>query len=98
MGTSAGLKMLDPTAQPVTIETVGLAARPDGLHGLRLGLVDNRKHNAAALLEEVLVLLQDDLRPSEVVRRSVPTTMPAPDELLDEIARDCDLVIEAVGD
>jgi hypothetical protein len=89
--------LLDPTAQP-SGTTVALAPRPADLRHKRLGLIDNTKANAAALLEAVAALLEDDLQPAEVIRRRVPATLPADDDLLDEIARECDLVIEAVGD
>ena len=86
-----------PTAKP-ELESVALALRPLDLTGKRLGLIDNTKANAAALLEAVAALLESELRPSEIVRRRVPATLPADDALLDELARECDLVIEAVGD
>lgn len=89
--------LMDPTAQP-GCAAVALAARPDDLRHKRLGLIDNTKANAAELLDAVAALVQDELEPSEIVRRRVPATLPADDGLLDEIAGDCDLVIEAVGD
>ncbi|MBO0713451.1 MAG: hypothetical protein J2O39_06725 [Acidimicrobiales bacterium] len=89
--------LLDPTAKPTTPE-VRLAARPSDLRGLRVGLIENTKANAAGLLEAVAEVLKDDLKPAEVIRRKVPATLPASEEVLDELARDCDLVIEAVGD
>lgn len=89
--------LLDPTAQPTSM-SVTLAPRPPDLRHKRLGLLDNTKANAGELLEAVATLLQDDLAPAAVVRLRVPATLPADDELLDEIASQCDLVIEAVGD
>jgi hypothetical protein len=89
--------LLDPRGQP-TAQEVMLAPRPSDLRGKRVGLVENTKANAAGLLEAVAEFLKEDLQPAEIVRRKVPATMPASDELLDELARDCDLVIEAVGD
>ena len=93
----AVFEMLDPTVQPEGA-AVGLADRPADLRGRRLVLMDNGKHNARQLLEEVFSLLEEDLAPAEVTWRSVPTTMPAGEDLLDDIAAECDLVIEAVGD
>lgn len=89
--------LLDPTAQPAA-NAVALAPRPPDLRHKRLGLIDNTKANAGELLEAVAALLADDLQPSEIIRRRVPATLPADDELLDELAREVDLVIEAVGD
>src|SRR3954466_10948704 len=92
-----GFAMLDPTVQPEGA-TVQLAEQPPDLRGRRLVLMDNGKHNARQLLEEVFALLEPELAPSEVTWRSVPTTLPADGDLLDDIARRCDFVIEAVGD
>jgi hypothetical protein len=90
-------EMMDPTVQSAGA-TVGLAERPADLRGRRLVLMDNGKHNARQLLEAVYDILEPDLAPAEVLWRSVPTTAPAPEDLLDEIAAEGDLVIEAVGD
>jgi hypothetical protein len=91
------LTLCDPTAQPA-LETVTLAPRPGNLRGRRLGLIQNGKHNADKLLDGVFSLLEPELSPAEVVRRSVPTTAPASEEFLDELAAECDLAILAVGD
>jgi nucleotide-binding universal stress UspA family protein len=89
--------MMDPTLQAAGAP-VALAERPADLRGRRLVLMDNGKNNARQLLEAVYRLLEPELAPAEVRWRSVPTTAPAPDALLDEIAAECDLVVEAVGD
>lgn len=89
--------LVDPTEQPAGL-TIVLADRPGDLRGLRLGLMENSKPNAAALLEEVAAFLRDELQPVAVHRYSVPGTLPAPDAVLDQIAAECDLVIEAIGD
>ena len=89
--------LMDPTVQPAGA-TVGLAPRPADLRGRRLVLMDNGKNNARRLLQEVFTILEPELAPAEVTWRTVPTTLPASEELLDEIAADCDLVIQAVGD
>lgn len=94
---SVKFPLMDPTVQPASA-AVGLAARPADLRGKRLVLMDNGKNNAKKLLEEVFTLLEADLAPAQVTWRKVPTTLPASEELLDEIAAECDLVIQAVGD
>ncbi|MFW3172872.1 hypothetical protein PGN05_22840 [Geodermatophilus sp. CPCC 206100] len=89
--------LMDPTVQPAGA-SVALAERPADLRGLRLVLMDNGKNNARRLLEEVITLVEPELAPAQVTWRTVPTTLPASEELLDEIASGCDLVIQAVGD
>ncbi len=90
--------LMDPTAQPASAAAVGLAERPAELRGRRLVLMENGKNNARALLEAVFELVEPELAPSQVTWRTVPTTLPASGELLDDIASECDLVIQAVGD
>ena len=89
--------MMDPTVQAEGA-TVLLAERPADLRGKRLVLMDNGKHNARELLEAVFAIVEPELAPSEVIWKKVPATWPADDELLDQIATECDLLIEAVGD
>jgi hypothetical protein len=89
--------LYDPTTQEDSA-AVQLAPRPDDLRGKRLVLMDNGKNNARELLEAVLGVLEPELQPADVIWKKVPATVPASDELLDEIAKEADLVIEAVGD
>lgn len=89
--------LVDPTQQAADL-AITRADRPADLRGLRLGLVQNTKQNAAKLLEEVEAFLRDELQPATINRYAVPATLPAPDEVLDQIAAECDLVIEAIGD
>ncbi|MQA35731.1 hypothetical protein GCU49_19475 [Modestobacter roseus] len=96
---AVGFDLMDPTEQAKDDGTaVLLAERPADLRGKRLVLMDNGKHNARELLEAVFALVEPELAPSEVIWKAVPATWPAPDETLDAIAAECDLVIEAVGD
>jgi hypothetical protein len=93
-------ELRDPTAQSAAMAgpAATLAARPQSLRGLRLCLLDNGKNNARQLLEAVLERVSGELAPAEVIWRNVPATLPAPPELLDGIATECDVVIQAVGD
>ena len=92
-----GFELMDPTVQAEGAAVL-LADRPADLRGKRVVLMDNGKHNARELLEAVFAIVGPELAPSEVTWKTVPATWPAGDDLLDEIAEDCDLVIEAVGD
>jgi hypothetical protein len=94
---AVGFELMDPTVQAEGASVL-LADRPADLRGKRIVLMDNGKHNARELLEAVFAIVEPQLAPSQVVWKSVPATWPAGDDLLDEIAADCDLVIEAVGD
>ncbi|HXJ81562.1 MAG TPA: hypothetical protein VMS64_23130 [Candidatus Methylomirabilis sp.] len=76
-----------------------LSARLARLDGARLGILDNGKANADVLLG----VAADELRSrfglrSVTARRKTYPTYPAPKELLDELAREVDCVVTAIGD
>jgi hypothetical protein len=93
------MKMFDPTTKRTGPPHLPLAARPASLHGLRLGLVDNRKVNSAAILEKIA----DRLAAKHGTRVSVRDMKRSPSHEIDPKAvaalkRDADLVISGVGD
>jgi alcohol dehydrogenase class IV len=93
------MKMFDPTSRRTGPATLQLAPRPASLQGLRLGLVDNRKINAAAILEKVA----DRLAARHGTRVTVRDVKRSPSHEIDAKAiaaleRDADLVISGVGD
>lgn len=92
--------ILDPTGRnaPHAVPA-GLATRPADLRGARVGLLENTKHNAAMLLDDLAELLQGRHGAGPVLRRTKTAfALPLPDELLQELVRDCDVVITGVGD
>lgn len=93
------MKIFDPTSRRTGPATLQLAPRPVSLQGLRLGLVDNRKINAAAILEKVA----DRLAARHGTRVTVRDVKRSPSHEIDAKAiaalkRDADLVISGVGD
>jgi hypothetical protein len=93
------MKMFDPTTKRTAPAGLQLAPRPASLQGLRLGLVDNRKVNAAAILEKVA----DRVATRHGARVSVRDVKRSPSHEIDARAvaalkRDADLVISGVGD
>src|ERR1700682_3078882 len=69
------------------------------LDGVRLGLLGNSKLNADAVLLAVADLLKERYAIQSVFMRSKPTfSKPAPDELIDEVIRNADVVLTGVGD
>lgn len=67
--------------------------------GIRLGVLDNSKANAdhllALLIEGVKREFQVD---SVVVKRKPASSKPATDEILDDLAKEADLVVAAMAD
>jgi len=88
--------LLDPTGERTVLERQRLA-RPAGLDGLTVGLLDISKPRGDVFLDR----LEERLRSvgADVKRFRKPTfTKPAPVDLRHEIASQCTLVIEALAD
>jgi hypothetical protein len=91
--------ILDPTGQSERVRSATLAPRVHQLDGIRLGLLDNQKANAARVLET----LADQLRAQNHVGEVRTYTKsyfgtPVEDDRAQEIAQSCDAVIAGVGD
>ena len=93
--------IIDPTAGPAgsTPGPLALAERPETLSGLRLGLLANIKRNAEQFLDEVAALLGEQYGVKAVVARKKPDiTNTAPEQMLDDLRTQCDIVVVGVGD
>jgi hypothetical protein len=83
----------------VEAKSKATAARIQALKGLRLGILDNTKWNANKLLRE----LRDQLKAAHPLadvhyyRKESFSRFAAP-ELIEEIRRDNDIVVTAIGD
>jgi len=86
----------EPAAPPPRLM---LAPRSAGLAGLRVGLLDNTKHNAALLLAEIGELMAADHSVLVTLAETKPNfAVPAPADLVDRFRRECDVIITGVGD
>jgi hypothetical protein len=92
--------VLDPTGRSSARSTdATLAPRPAELSGLRIGLLENTKHNAALLLDELAGHLEKEHGARAVLRRTKTAfALPMPDELREEFVAECDVVLVGVGD
>jgi hypothetical protein len=96
--------ILDPTgrasAATAPAATAPRAPRRPDLTGARVGLLENTKHNAALMLDEVGKLLVSEHGAAEVVlmRTKKAFALPASPELVAEYTDACDVVITGVGD
>jgi hypothetical protein len=78
-------------------EPRALAPRPGDLRGRRIALLDISKARGAEFLDEVERLLREC--GAETSRHAKPTfSRPAPAELVDELAREAELVVEGLAD
>ena len=92
------LKILDPTIAAEPAESVE-AKRVADLNGKILGLLSNGKVNGDRLLELVHQRLAARYRIEGVVTLTKASASRVADTaMLDALARDCDVVVTAIGD
>ena len=91
--------ILDPTGVVDVQRVASLAPRVTGLAGLRLGLLDNAKPNAALVLETIAAQLraQHHIGVVTTYGKSYFGT-PLDEDRAREIAQTCEAVIAGVGD
>jgi hypothetical protein len=88
---------LDPTDSVAVPRKT--APRPSTLDGKVITLLDISKAKGDHLLDRLEELLRERARPKAIVRKKKPTfARPAPESLREEIARDTDVLIEALAD
>ena len=67
--------------------------------GIRLGVLDNSKANADHLLNLIIEGVKKEFKvDSVVIKRKPASSRPATDQVLDELAKEADLVISAMAD
>jgi hypothetical protein len=67
--------------------------------GIRLGVLDNSKANADHLLNMIVDGVRKEFKVDSVIVRRKPTSSrPATDAMLDELAKEADLVVSAMAD
>ena len=75
------------------------ASRTLSSRGIRLGVLDNSKSNADHLLKLIVDGVKKEYKvDSVVIKRKPASSRPATEQMLDELAKDADLVISAMAD
>ncbi|HUB04561.1 MAG TPA: hypothetical protein VMA76_05810 [Solirubrobacteraceae bacterium] len=98
--------ILDPTGLSGKTSNVGLTLAPrprsgrsEGLRGARVGLLENGKQNASLFLTEVADILRERYGAGDAtLRRKENFAQPAPQELIDQLSSESDLVVVGIGD
>ncbi|HKF76135.1 MAG TPA: hypothetical protein VKF59_08325 [Candidatus Dormibacteraeota bacterium] len=91
--------ILDPTGRTTGRRLTALAPRRPDLGGVTVGLLENRKHNAGLFLRELgRVLVERHGAAGVLLRDKASIVLPAPDEVMDELASQRGAVIVGVGD
>ena len=79
--------------------TLAVPPLPADLRGLTVGFVDNTKHNFDLLVQEMGALLKERFGVKAVVhRKKANASTAASDEIIEGLAKDCDLVFAGSGD
>ncbi|HWM15145.1 MAG TPA: UGSC family (seleno)protein [Microbacterium sp.] len=95
--------ILDPTGRASAAPTSSrgpLAARRGDLAGLRVGLLDNTKHNAMLFLQEVgtLLVARHGAASVSIVETKASFSIPVDEDIVSRYKEACDVVVTGVGD
>jgi hypothetical protein len=94
----ATITVLSPVGEPRRA-TLALPALPGSLRGMTVGFLDNTKANFDRLVREMGAILVDELGVEAVVhRRKANASTPAPEAMLEELAKHCGLVLAGSAD
>ena len=92
------IQIYDPTTE-VKSRSIHFVPRPKSLKGLRIGLVDNTKHNSDQLLLRIATLLERDHgAKAHVIRRKHSAGAAPHAEIVEEFKANCDVIVAGVGD
>ena len=92
------IEIFDPTTE-VAGRRIAYAPRPKSISGLRIGLVDNTKHNSDQLLLRIAALLERDHgAQAHIIRRKHSSGAAPHAQIIDEFKANCDVVVAGVGD
>jgi hypothetical protein len=92
------MEIFDPTVSSAK-EQILFAPRPQNLNGLRVGLIENSKHNSDVLLLKIADRLKAKYGIEMVLlHRKESASDYVTDEAIDELKQKADFVIAGIGD
>jgi hypothetical protein len=92
------MHIYDPTTE-ASGRRIHFAPRPQSLKGLRVGLVDNTKHNSDQMLLRIAGLLESKHGAKTHIIRKKKSAGAAPHaEIVEEFKAHCDVIVAGVGD
>jgi len=96
---SAGLEIVNPTAYVSGGETAGVASakRITSLQGLRVGLLDNGMPHAGDFLAHLGAAFGKHYQTQLLTRRKSYTARSAEPQIIEEIVKNCDVVVTGFG-
>jgi hypothetical protein len=95
---TATLKLYDPTGVPLPA-TLQVERTLTALSGKVVGFIDNSKPNFSHLVDDLAELLTSRHGVARVLRhRKRAASVPAAADVIDDFARQCDIVVAGSGD
>ena len=92
------IQIYDPTTEVAT-RHINFVRRPQSLQGVRIGLVDNTKHNSDALLLRIADILEKKHgAKAHVIRRKKSSGAAPHAEIIEELKASSDVIVAGVGD
>jgi hypothetical protein len=92
------MEVFDPTTPPVK-ESISYAPRPKDLNGLRVGLIENTKHNSDVLLLKIVERLKERFGIEMVLlNRKKSASDHVTDDVIEDLKKKADFVIAGIGD
>jgi hypothetical protein len=92
------IEVLDPTVEAAT-KPVTFVPRPESLAGKRIGLVENTKFNSDRLLRKIGDILVAEYGAAEArMWRKHNSSVPAHEEIVQELRASCDVMVAGIGD
>ena len=92
------MQIYDPTTE-IKGRRINYAARPTSLEGVRIGLIDNTKHNSDELLLRIAGILEREHgAKAHTIRRKKSSGAAPHAEIIEEYKASCDVIVAGVGD
>jgi hypothetical protein len=92
------MEILDPTTEAAA-QSIAYAPRPASLEGKRVGLIENTKFNSDRLLAKIGDILKAEYGAAETrMWRKHNSSVPAHQEIIEELKRTCDVMVAGIGD
>ena len=92
------IELFDPTVELATNPIV-YVDRPRSLEGKRIALIENTKFNSDRMLQKIGDLMKSAYGAAEWrMFRKHGSSVPAHDEIIQEIRKTCDVVVAGIGD
>jgi len=92
------MEILDPTTEAAA-QSIAYAPRPASLEGKRVGLIENTKFNSDRLLAKIGHILKAEYGAAETrMWRKHNSSVPAHQEIIEELKRTCDVMVAGIGD